>query len=231
MFDLEQQSWSDCLDVFNMPTCCFVVLESFVFRILHANQFSWLFVFICKRPKSSKADTDEYSTAHCGFSFSYQQNITSQLERCMFTTSQPDGCKNLICCKKLIAAENLKDLLEGLSCNKSRQGTKKTDPALSNCCLSISFPTAVPRLYLMQCSTTGYAAWDSWCWGPRHISTGAYSSYTCQLGSFEGNLLWALRDGSAIQTKAQAVETVRGFASKARSHPNRSTTVDIAAYT
>lgn len=84
----------------------------------------------------------------------------------MFITSQPDGCKNLICYKKLIAAENLKDLLEGLSCNKSCQGTKKTDPALSNCCLSISFPTAMPGLYLMGCSTMGCAAWDSWCLGP-----------------------------------------------------------------
>lgn len=83
----------------------------------------------------------------------------------------------------------------------------------------------------MQCSTMGCAAWDSWCWGPRHISTGAYSGYTCQLGSFEGNLLWAFRGSSAIQTKPRAAETIRGFASKARSHPNRSTTVDIAAYT
>lgn len=66
----------------------------------------------------------------------------------MFIASQPDGYKNLICYKKLIAAENLKDLLEGLSCNKSCQGSKKTDPALSNCCLSLCFPTAVPRPYL-----------------------------------------------------------------------------------
>lgn len=158
----------------------------------------------------------------------------------MFISSQPDGRKNLICYKKLIAAENLKDLLEGLSCNKSRQDTKEIHPALPNCCLSISFPTAAPRLYLTSCPTMGTApAGSRWpdyrCYRSlpvqTHASLGAYSSHTCQPGSFEGNLLCALRNVSALHTKARGVETARGFASKACSHPTHGTAVDTATRT
>lgn len=81
-------------------------------------------------------------------------------------------------------------MLEGLSCNKSCQGTKKTDGALSYCCLSTSFPTAeaAPTLRLAlrvglgaeeeegveegygtqnasECSGMGCTVWNSWCWG------------------------------------------------------------------
>lgn len=64
-----------------------------------------------------------------------------------------------------------------------------------------------------------------------HASIGAYSSYTRQLGSFEGNRLCAHRDVSAMQTKAREVETIRGFTSKACSYPNHSTNVDMTTHT
>jgi len=166
----------------------------------------------------------------------------------MFVTSQPDGCKNLICYKKLIAAENLKDLLEGLSCNKSCQGTKKTDAALSNCCLSISLPAAVPRLYLAQCSATGCAAWGSWCGGPRaklqtlqgFASDQPLSERTSALDHIPTTCsswvhlkgIGSVHSEMSLQCKPRyEKEAIRGFTSKSRSHPNRSSTIDTATCT